>query len=42
LALAIIVLLFYGVVEFVSGAWLGLLVVSVLLIYLVAVSSHFD
>ncbi|MCI4323612.1 MAG: hypothetical protein L3K03_06295 [Thermoplasmata archaeon] len=42
LALAIIVLLFYGVVEFVSASWLALLIVVGLLLYLVAVSSHFD
>jgi hypothetical protein len=42
LALAIIVLLFYGAVEFVSQAWLGLIIVAALLIYLVAVSNHFD
>jgi hypothetical protein len=42
LALAIITLLFYGVIEFVSQSWLSLLVVAVLLVYLVAVSSHFD
>jgi|SRR5580700_8009354 hypothetical protein len=42
LALAIIVLLFYGVVEFVSSSWLGLLIVVALLIYLVAVANHFD
>jgi hypothetical protein len=42
LALAIIVLLFYGVVEFVAQAWFALLIVAVLLVYLVAVSNHFD
>jgi hypothetical protein len=42
LALAILVLLFYGAVEFLAGAWLGLLVTAVLLVYLVAVSSAFD
>ncbi len=42
LALAVIVLLFYGVVELVSQAWLGLLIVGVLLVYLIAVSNHFD
>jgi hypothetical protein len=42
LALAILVLLFYGVVEFLSASWLGLLIVVALLIYLVAVSGHFD
>jgi hypothetical protein len=42
LALAIIVLLFYGVVTFVSQSWLALIVVGALLIYLVAVSNHFE
>jgi hypothetical protein len=42
LVLAIIVLLFYGAVEFFSAAWLGFIIVVLLLIYLVAVSSHFD
>jgi hypothetical protein len=42
LALAIIVLLFYGVVEFVSQSWISLLIVVALLVYLVAVSGHFD
>jgi hypothetical protein len=42
LALAIIALLFYGVIEFVSAAWLELLVVIVLLAYLVAVSDQFN
>jgi hypothetical protein len=42
LALAILVLLFFGVVELFSQAWLGLLIVAALLVYLVAVSSHFD
>jgi len=42
LALAIIVLLFYGVLEFLSQSWLGLLVVGALVAYLVAVSNHFD
>jgi len=42
LALAIIVLLFYGVLEFLSQSWLALLIVGGLLVYLVAVSSHFD
>jgi len=42
LALAVIVLLFYGVLEFVAQSWLALLVVGALLVYLVAVSSHFD
>jgi len=42
LVLAIIVLLFYAVVEFLGSAWLGLVIVVLLLVYLVAVSSHFD
>jgi|HubBroStandDraft_1064217.scaffolds.fasta_scaffold81731_3 hypothetical protein len=42
LALAIIALLFYGVVEFLSQSWLALLVIGVLLVYLLAVSNHFD
>jgi hypothetical protein len=42
LALAVIVLLFYGALELVSGAWLGLLIVGGLLVYLLAVSSAFD
>ncbi|MCI4317631.1 MAG: hypothetical protein L3J96_03755 [Thermoplasmata archaeon] len=42
LALAVVVLLFYGVLEFVAGAWLGLMIVVLLLIYLGAVSNHFD
>jgi hypothetical protein len=42
LVLAIIVLAFYGIVEFLSASWLALLIVVVLLVYLVAVSGHFD
>ncbi|MCI4322421.1 MAG: hypothetical protein L3K03_00100 [Thermoplasmata archaeon] len=42
LALACIVLLFYGAVEFFAAAWLGFLVVAMLLVYLAAVSNHFD
>jgi len=42
LALALIVLLFYGVVEFVAQSWLSVLVIGALLVYLVAVSNHFD
>jgi hypothetical protein len=42
LVLAIIVLLFYGAVEFFSRSWLGFVIVAILLVYLVAVSSHFD
>jgi hypothetical protein len=41
LVLAILVLLFYAVVEFVGSAWLSLLIVVLLLVYLVAVSRHF-
>jgi hypothetical protein len=42
LVLAILVLLFYGVVEFASGSWISLLIVVVLLVYLFAVSRHFN
>ncbi len=42
LVLAILVLLFYGVVEFIASAWLGLIIVVLLLIYLIAVARHFD
>jgi hypothetical protein len=42
LVLAILVLLFYGFVEFSNGSWFGLLIVVLLLVYLVAVSRHFD
>ncbi len=42
LVLAILVLLFYGAVEFVSQSWVGFVIVAILLVYLVAVSSHFD
>ncbi len=42
LALAVLVLLVYGVVEYVSGEWLGLIIVALLVVYLVAVRSHFD
>jgi hypothetical protein len=42
LVLAIITLLVLGTVEFFAGAWLGFIIVAALLIYLVAVSSHFD
>lgn len=42
LALAILVLLFYGAVEFFSQSWLAVLIIAALLVYLVAVSSHFD
>ncbi len=42
LVLAIIVLLFYGVIEFVASAWVAFAIVVVLLVYLIAVSQHFD
>ncbi len=42
LALAIIVLLLYGALDLLSGAWFSLAIVALLLIYLAAVSSHFD
>jgi hypothetical protein len=42
LVLAILVLLFYGAVEFVSHSWVALIIVVLLLVYLVAVSKHFD
>jgi uncharacterized membrane protein len=42
LVLAIIVLLFYGLIEFLSASWLALAIVVLLLVYLMAVSSHFD
>lgn len=42
LVVAILALLFYGVLEFASASWLGLIIVVALLAYLVAVSSHFD
>jgi hypothetical protein len=42
LVLAILVLLFYGLVEFVAQSWFGFLVAGLLLVYLVAVSGHFD
>jgi len=42
LVLAILVLLVYAAVEFVAAAWLGLLIVVLLLIYMVAVAKHFD
>ncbi len=42
LILAIIVLLFYVVVDFLGNAWLGLVIGVLLLVYLVAVSRHFD
>jgi hypothetical protein len=42
LVLAIVVLLFYGAAEFTSGNWLGLGIVALLLVYLAAVSGHFD
>jgi hypothetical protein len=42
LALAVIVLLFYGFLDFLSQSWFSFLIVAVLLVYLVAVSGHFD
>jgi uncharacterized membrane protein len=42
LVLAILVLLFYGVVDFLASSWVGLIIVVLLLIYLVAVARHFD
>ena len=42
LALAVIVLIFYGAIEFFAGAWLGFVVVAGLLAYLIAVSPNFD
>jgi len=42
LVLAIIVLLFYGVVEYLSHAWVGLVIIVLLIVYLAAVSKHFD
>jgi len=42
LALAILVLLVYGVIEFASASWLALLIVVALVVYLIAVSNHFD
>lgn len=42
LALAVIVLLFYAIVEFFAGAWLGFIISALLLVYLAAVSGHFD
>ena len=42
LVVAILVLLFYGVLEFLSAAWFGLIIVALLVVYLAAVSGHFD
>ena len=42
LVLAIIVLLVYGAADYFSSSWLGLVIVALLIIYLAAVSSHFD
>jgi hypothetical protein len=42
LALAVIVLLLYGVIEFLAMSWVALLIVVFLLVYLFAVSRHFD
>lgn len=42
LVLAILVLLFYAVITFISASWLAFVIVVLLLVYMVAVSSHFD
>jgi hypothetical protein len=42
LVIAILALLIYGALEFLSASWLGLVIVVLLLIYLVAVAGHFD
>jgi hypothetical protein len=42
LVLAILVLIFFGVVDFIASSWLGLVIVVLLLVYLVAVARHFD
>jgi hypothetical protein len=42
LVLTILALLFLGVVEYLTAAWLALVVIIVLVVYLAAVSSHFD
>ncbi len=42
LVLAIIVLLLYAVVTFESASWLAFVVVVLLLVYMFAVSKHFD
>jgi hypothetical protein len=42
LVIAIIVLLVYGVLEFLSASWVGLLIVVLLIVYMAAVASHFD
>jgi hypothetical protein len=42
LVIAILVLLVYAALEFLSASWLGLLIVVLLIIYLAAVSRHFD
>jgi hypothetical protein len=42
LALAIIILLFYGIVELLAQSWIAVLLIAALLAYLVIVSSHFD
>jgi len=42
LVLAILVLIFFGVVDFIASSWLGLVIVVLLLVYLLAVARHFD
>jgi hypothetical protein len=42
LVLAILVLIFYGVVNYLASSWLALIIVVLLLIYLIAVARHFD
>jgi len=42
LVLAVMVLLFYGIIEFVSASWVAFVIVVLLLVYLFAVSNHFD
>jgi hypothetical protein len=42
LVLAILVLIVFGVIDFLSSAWIDLVIVVLLLVYLGAVSSHFD
>ena len=42
LVLAILVVAFYALIDFASGAWFGFIIAAVLLVYLLAVSGHFD
>jgi hypothetical protein len=42
LVLAILVLLVYGAVDLFAGSWLWLVIIVLLIVYLVAVSRHFD